>query len=116
MVAPWGYMSGAGGSVTNSGQFTAERRTALEAERAAAKAAAGIRAQFGKLVEKGRMAADAAEAAGARLRPVERLEDLADAALVVEAIVEKLDVKRALFRELEGLVAPDCVLATMQKA
>ena len=31
---------------------------------------------------------------------------------MVEAIVEKLDVKRALFRELEGLVAPDCVLAT----
>lgn len=31
VVAPWGYMSGAGGSVTNSGQFTAERRTALPA-------------------------------------------------------------------------------------
>lgn len=29
VVAPWGYMSGAGGSVTNSGSFTAERRTAL---------------------------------------------------------------------------------------
>jgi 3-hydroxybutyryl-CoA dehydrogenase len=32
--------------------------------------------------------------------------------IVVEAIVEKLDAKRALFRELEGIVADDAVLAT----
>jgi 3-hydroxybutyryl-CoA dehydrogenase len=31
---------------------------------------------------------------------------------VVEAIVEKLDAKRGLFRDLEALVSPDCVLAT----
>ncbi|BAK35506.1 putative hydrolase [Microlunatus phosphovorus NM-1] len=31
VIAPWGYMSGAGGAVTNSGQFTAEQRTALPA-------------------------------------------------------------------------------------
>ncbi|MFT4294941.1 MAG: 5'/3'-nucleotidase SurE [Micropruina sp.] len=31
VIAPWGYMSGAGGSVTNSGTLTAERRTALPA-------------------------------------------------------------------------------------
>ncbi|MFT3859798.1 5'/3'-nucleotidase SurE [Micropruina sp.] len=29
VIAPWGYMSGAGGSVTNSGQFTAAQRTTL---------------------------------------------------------------------------------------
>ncbi len=79
---------------------------------AAAKAAAGIRAQFGKLVEKGRMAADAAEAAGAWLRPVERLEDLADAALVVEAIVERLEAKQTLYRDLESIVGADCIFGT----
>jgi 3-hydroxybutyryl-CoA dehydrogenase len=31
---------------------------------------------------------------------------------VVEAIVERLDVKKGLFAELEGIVAPDAVLAT----
>lgn len=31
VIAPWGYMSGAGGAVTNSGQFTAEQRTTLPA-------------------------------------------------------------------------------------
>jgi 3-hydroxybutyryl-CoA dehydrogenase len=35
-----------------------------------------------------------------------------DAALVVEAIVENLDVKRKLFADLEGIVGDDCILAT----
>ncbi len=34
------------------------------------------------------------------------------ASLVIEAIVENLEVKRALFRELEGIVGADCILAT----
>ena len=38
--------------------------------------------------------------------------DLADCDVVVEAIVEKLDVKRELFRELEGVVRADCILAS----
>ena len=43
-----------------------------------------------KLADKGRMGAEAAAAASERLVPVEQLADLADAALVVEAIVVKL--------------------------
>jgi 2-(1,2-epoxy-1,2-dihydrophenyl)acetyl-CoA isomerase len=38
--------------------------------------------------------------------------EAARCALVVEAIVEDLDVKRGLFAELEGIVGPDCILAT----
>ena len=49
---------------------------------AAARAIAGIRAQFAKLAEKGKLTAAAAEAAGARLIAVDQLADLADAALV----------------------------------
>ncbi len=79
---------------------------------AAEKAVDGIRAQFAKLVDKGRMSAEAAAAAGARLSAVDALAGLADAALVVEAIVESLDAKQQLFRELESLVASDCILAT----
>ena len=66
---------------------------------AAAKAIEGIRAQFGKLADKGRMTAEAAAAAGERLQPVEQLADLADAALVVEAIVESLEAKQKLDRK-----------------
>ena len=76
---------------------------------AAAKAIEGIRAQFGKLADKGRMSADAAQAAGARLVAVEQLADLADAALVTEAIVENLEAKQKLYRDLEDIVGGDIV-------
>ena len=76
---------------------------------AAAKAIEGLCAQFGKLADKGRMSAEAAQAVGERLRVAEQLSDLADAALVVEAIVESLEAKQKLFRELEGIVGSDCI-------
>lgn len=79
---------------------------------AAARAVAGIRAQFAKLADKGKMSAEAAQAAGERLIAVEQLADLADAALVVEAIVESLDAKQKLYADLEAIVAPDCIFGT----
>ncbi|CAH0245599.1 3-hydroxyadipyl-CoA dehydrogenase [Massilia sp. Bi118] len=79
---------------------------------AVTKAIAGIGKAYDKLVEKGRMGAAEADLARERLRPAASTAELKDAALVVEAIVEDLDVKRALFAELEGIVGPDCILAT----
>jgi 3-hydroxybutyryl-CoA dehydrogenase len=79
---------------------------------AVAKAIADIGAVFGKLVDKGRMAAVDAELAHARLQPAAALQDFHDAALVIEAVVENLDVKRTLFKELEGIVGEGCILAT----
>jgi len=79
---------------------------------AADKAIAGIKATYAKLVEKGRMDTAAADAASARLTRIDSLQDARDAALVVEAIVENLDAKRALFTELEAIVREDCILAT----
>jgi len=78
---------------------------------AAAEAASAVSAQFARLAEKGRMTPEAASAASARLIPCE-LNDLTDAALVVEAIVENLDVKIGLFRELEAIVAEQSILAS----
>ncbi|MBK6865366.1 MAG: 3-hydroxyacyl-CoA dehydrogenase [Ideonella sp.] len=79
---------------------------------AAAKARDALAATFETLRQKGKLAPDAAQAALARLRVVAILPEVASAALVIEAIVEDLEVKRALLRELEAIVAPDCVLAT----
>ena len=45
-------------------------------------------------------------------RPVAALDEAAGAGLVVEAIVENADAKRALFRELEAIVDERCVLAS----
>lgn len=79
---------------------------------AAQKAIDGIRAQFAKLADKGKMSAEAAQAAGERLIAVEQLAELADAALVVEAIVENLEAKQKLYRELEDIVGSDCIFGT----
>jgi 3-hydroxybutyryl-CoA dehydrogenase len=76
------------------------------------KAIADIAKVYQKLVDKERMTAADAQAATARLQPASGLADVADAALVVEAIVENLDVKRALFADLEGVVGDGCILAT----
>jgi len=79
---------------------------------AAGQAIAGIGEVYAKLVEKGRMGAVESDLARERLKPVASLQEAAQAALVVEAIVENLDAKRALFTELETIVADDCILAT----
>ena len=76
---------------------------------AAARAVAGIRAQLAKMVEKGRLTAADAAAAGMRLTPAHEIADLAAAGLVVEAIVEDLAEKRALFADLEDIVGRDCI-------
>lgn len=68
--------------------------------------------QWDKLVEKGRMEAATVAACKTRLQAATRLQDLAGCDLVVEAIVERLDVKAALFAELEGIVGADAVLAS----
>lgn len=82
------------------------RREALD------KALDDIAGTFGKLAAKGRMSAADAEAARGRLQAAGSLNDVADAALVIEAIAEHVDAKRALFTELEGIVADDAILAT----
>jgi 3-hydroxybutyryl-CoA dehydrogenase len=79
---------------------------------AVAKAVAELGAQWDRLLEKGRMDAAAVAACKQRVQPAASLADFAGCDLVVEAVVERLDVKKALFAELERVVGPDAVLAT----
>ena len=79
---------------------------------AAAQAIDGIDRQLGRLVEKGKLSAEARAATIARLQPVEAIEALAGASLVIEAIVENLEVKRGLLRQLEAVCGKDCFLAS----
>lgn len=79
---------------------------------AAEKAREAICAQWDKLVEKGRLEAAVATGHKDRLLLAGTLADLAGCDLVIEAIVERLDVKRALFAELEALVPASTVLAS----
>jgi 3-hydroxybutyryl-CoA dehydrogenase len=79
---------------------------------AAAEAKARLGGALDALVAKGKFSADAVAQALDRIQPLDALAEAGAAQLVVEAIVEKLDAKRALFQQLEGIVGADCVLAT----
>ncbi|MDX1476616.1 MAG: 3-hydroxyacyl-CoA dehydrogenase NAD-binding domain-containing protein [Saprospiraceae bacterium] len=63
-------------------------------------------------VEKQRMTDPEAKAILGRISFVDGMTGMREAGLIIEAIVERLDVKQTVFRALEALVAPDCVLAT----
>ena len=79
---------------------------------AAEQAIAGVRAQFSKMAAKGKMTSEAATEAGERLIAVTELSDLADACLVIEAIVENLAAKQKLYSDLESIVSVDCIFGT----
>jgi 3-hydroxybutyryl-CoA dehydrogenase len=64
------------------------------------------------MAEKGRMAIAEAEAIRDRIQPVNALDAFEQAGLVIEAVVERLDVKQGIFSQLEAVVRPDCLLAT----
>ena len=65
-----------------------------------------------KAVGRGKLEQADADAALARVRTTSSLQDLAPVDLVVEAVVEDLAVKRALFAEPDGISRPGAVLAT----
>lgn len=76
------------------------------------KAMDGLAKTMDKLVEKGKLAADAAKALLGRITPAYDLKQLAGCGLVIEAIIENLGIKKKLFADLEALVGVDAVLAT----
>lgn len=85
----------------------------MDAQKGAAqKGRAGIEKALARLVEKGRMEAAERDALMGRITVVDTAGDLAGAGLVIEAIVEDLEIKVGLFRELEGIVGKDAILAT----
>lgn len=61
---------------------------------------------------KGKLSSEALATAVSCMRPAISLEALSDCDLLIEAIVENLEAKQSLFRELEHVVGPDAVLAT----
>jgi 3-hydroxybutyryl-CoA dehydrogenase len=71
---------------------------------------------LGRAVERGRMSGEERDGALGRLRTTTEVSDLAECDLVIEAIVEELDAKRALFAELDRVCGPDAILATNTSA
>jgi 3-hydroxybutyryl-CoA dehydrogenase len=79
---------------------------------AATAASRTLSATFATLVGKGKLQDDDASDALARLHVCSELADLADCDVLVEAIIEDLPAKKALFATLETLVRADAILAS----
>ncbi|HSA50962.1 MAG TPA: 3-hydroxyacyl-CoA dehydrogenase family protein [Yinghuangia sp.] len=85
-------------------------------EAALDRARSGIAASYDKFVAKGKLSAEDAEAALARLTTTTDLDAAGDADLLVEAVFEKIEVKQEVFRELDRIAKDGAVLASNTSA
>ena len=67
---------------------------------------------YAKLVEKGKMTQDVADAIVARITPGLKENLCADCDLIVEAAFENMEVKKTTFKELDAIVKPECIFAS----
>lgn len=72
----------------------------------------GIEKGLSKLVEKGKMETVKKEEIVGRIQRSINLEDAKDCDLVVEAIIERMDAKKELFKKLDGICKPETILAS----
>lgn len=76
------------------------------------RAIGGIRARLARRVQEGRLDQKALDASMANLRPAQGLRDFAACPLIIEAVFESFEVKRAMLAELDPAVPQDTVLAS----
>ena len=76
------------------------------------KALATIRGNFDRQVKKGTLTGEARDQALSRIATDTSLSALADCGLVIEAVPERLDLKYAVFEQLDALLGPDAILAS----
>lgn len=77
-----------------------------------ARGQANVEKVYNGLIAKGRMSEEAKAAILARYTPSTRYDDIADVDLVIEAVFEDLEVKKAVFKELDRVCKSGAVLAT----
>ncbi|MEU4094846.1 3-hydroxyacyl-CoA dehydrogenase family protein [Streptomyces sp. NPDC026673] len=85
-------------------------------DEALARGRGGIEASYEKFVAKGKLAAEDAAAALARITTTTDLDAAADADIVVEAVFEKIEVKQEIFRALDKIAKAGAVLASNTSA
>jgi 3-hydroxybutyryl-CoA dehydrogenase len=77
-----------------------------------AKGKGAITGSLNKLVEKGKLEASSRDATLGRLRFTTKVADLKEADIVIEAVTEDLELKNALWKELDGLCRPATIFAS----
>ena len=80
------------------------------------KGIAGIDKLLGKNVEKGKMSAEDKAAVMAHISGTVDMAAAADCDLVIEAALEVMEIKKAIFKELDAICQPSCILATNTSA
>lgn len=73
---------------------------------------AGINKSMAKGVEKGKMEQTVMDGALARIKTTLDLQDMADADLVVEAVIEDFPLKKQIFQSLDKICQPHAILAS----
>jgi 3-hydroxybutyryl-CoA dehydrogenase len=81
-------------------------------EEALVRSKSSLEEQFHRLVEKGKITAERKESLLSQIQFVRYMNDLAQCDWVIEAIVEDLAVKKAVFAELDALLPKTSILAT----
>lgn len=76
------------------------------------KADSNLKASLSKLVEKQKISSEQQTTILSKIQFVNDLQALVDSDLIIEAIVEKLDIKKSVFSSLEKIVKDTCVLAS----
>ena len=76
------------------------------------RAQANLLGSLNKLAEKGKLDDAMAKAIFGRTYFLNDMAALEEVGLVIEAIIEDLAIKKSVFRQLEGIVPADCILAT----
>lgn len=76
------------------------------------RAVARMKAGLDKLVSKGKISEEAAKETLANVSTTINDEDLADCDLILEAIVERVDVKASVFKKLDDICKPETIFAT----
>lgn len=76
------------------------------------KAEGGLRKVYDKLVEKEKISREKADEILARIKFTSEMADFANCGLIIEAIVEKLEVKHQVFKAMEAVVSDSCILAS----
>lgn len=72
--------------------------------------------KLAKMVEKGKMEAVAKEAVMAKIVGTIDMADAKDCDLVIEAAIEIMEIKKAIFNELNEICKPECILASNTSA
>ena len=93
----------------NAGLTVALRDSSQEALEASMLA---IRKNYDSSIQRGRLSRAMVAERLDRIRPQRDYQDIDSADLVIEAVFEDLELKRSIFRELDGVVKPNCIVAS----